>query len=128
MITKQPTTMTPARKKISNIALKNIISDIVDAPTTEWQNDKIVSLVNSDINCELNITYNKHDARLLRMYGMSLYCEACRKYDVKPTDCVGKHIDDVKFNRWLNRSHKLTYHYHYREEYLKPMMYKLNQL
>lgn len=129
MITKQPTTMTPARKKISNIALKNIISDIVDAPTTEWQNDKIVSLVNGDINCELKMAYyNKHDARLLRMYGMSLYCEACRKYDVKPTDCVGKSIDDVKFNKWLNRSHKLTYHYHYREEFLKPMMHKLNQL
>ena len=127
MITKQPTT-TPARKKISNIALKNIISDIVDAPTTEWQNNKIISLVDRVDNHELNMTYNKHDARLLRMYGMSLYCEACRKYDVKPTDCVGKRIDDVKFDRWLNHSHRLTYHYHYREEYLKPMMYKLNQL
>lgn len=119
--------MTPARKKISNIALKNIISDIVDAPTTEWQNNKIVSLVDSD-NTELKMTYNKHDARLLRMYGMSLYCEACRKYNIRPTDCVGKAIDDVKFNRWLNRSHKLTYHCHYRDEYLKPLMYKLNQL
>jgi hypothetical protein len=128
MITKQPTTMTPARKKIPNFQLKEIISDIVDAPTTEWQSDKIVSLVNSDINCELKMAYNKHDARLHRMYGMSLYCEACRKYDVKPTDCVGKHIDDVKFNKWLNRSHKLTYNFHYREEFFKPLMYKLNQL
>lgn len=127
MITKQPITMTPARKKISNIALKNIISDIVDAPTTEWQSNKIIALADSD-NSELKMVYNKHDARLIRMYGMSLYCEACRKYDVKPTNCVGKPIDDVKFNRWLERSHKLTYNYQYREEYLKPMMYKLNQL
>ncbi len=127
MITKQPTTMTPARKKIPNFKLKEIVSDIIDTPTTEWQSNKIVSLVN-DINCELKIAHNKHDARLLRMYGMSLYCEACKKYDVKPTDCVGKPIDDVKFNRWLNCSHKLTYHYQYREEFLKPMMYKLNQL
>jgi hypothetical protein len=128
MITKQPTTMTPARKKISNIALKNIISDIVDAPTTEWQSDKIVSLVNGDVNCELKMAHNKHDARLLRMYGMSLYCKACKKYDVKPTNCVGKPIKDEMFQKWLNRSHKLTYNYQYREEYFKPMMYKLNQL
>lgn len=128
MITKQPTTMTPARKKISNIALKNIISDMVDAPTTEWQSDKIVSLVNGDINCELKMAYNKHDARLLRMYGMSLYCEACKKYDVKPTNCVGKPIKSEMFQKWLNRSHKLTYNYQYREEFFKPMMYKLNQL
>jgi hypothetical protein len=127
MITKQSTTMTPARKKIPNLKLKEIVSDIVDAPTTEWQSGRIVSLVDSD-NTEMKMAYNKHDARLLRMYGMSLYCEACRKYDVKPTDCVGKHIDDVKFNRWLERSHKLTYNYQYREEFLKPMMYKLNQL
>lgn len=128
MITKQPTTMTPARKKISNLKLKEIVSDIVNIPTTEWQNDKIVSLVNGDINCELKIAHNKHDARSLRMYGMSLYCEACKKYDVKPTNCVGKLIDDVKFNKWLNCSYKLTYNYQYREEYFKPMMYKLNQL
>lgn len=120
--------MTPARKKIPNFKLKEIVSDIVEQPATEWQSDKIVSLVNGDINCELKMAYNKHDARLLRMYGMSLYCEACRKYDVKPTDCVGKVIDDVKFNKWLNRSHKLTYNYQYREEFFKPMMYKLNQL
>ena len=120
--------MTPARKKIPNFKLKEIVSDIVEQPATEWQSDKMVSLVNGNINCELKMTYNKHDARLLRMYGMSLYCEACKKYDVKPTDCVGKPIDDVKFNKWINRSHKLTYNYQYREEYLKPMMYKLNQL
>ena len=119
--------MAPARKKIPNFKLKEIVSDIVDAPITEWQSDKIVSLADSD-NTELKMAYNRHDARLLRMYGMSLYCEACKKYDVKPTDCVGKSIDDVKFNRWLNRSHKLTYNYQYREEFLKPMMYKLNQL
>lgn len=127
MITKQPITMTPARKKISNITLKNIISDIVDAPTTEWQNYKIISLIDR-VNCELGIIYNKHDARLMRMYGMSLYCEACRKYDIQPTDCVGKTIEDARFQKWLERSHKLTYNYQYREEFLKPMMYKLNQL
>jgi hypothetical protein len=126
MITKQPQ-VTPTRKKIPNFKLKEIVSDIVDAPATEWQNNKIVSLVDSN-NTEMKMAYRAHDARLLRMYGMSLYCEACRKYDVKPTDCVGKRIDDVKFNRWLERSHKLTYNYQYREEYLKPMMYKLNQL
>lgn len=120
--------MTPARKKIPNFRLKEIISDMVDAPTTEWQSDKIVLLVNSDINCELKMAYNKHDARLLRMYGMSLYCEACKKYDVKPTNCVGKPIKSEMFQKWLNRSHKLTYNYQYREEFLKPMMYKLNQL
>lgn len=128
MITKQPITTTPAKKKIPNLKLKEVVSDIVEAPTTEWQNDKIVALVNGDMNCELKMAYNKHDARLLRMYGMSLYCEACKKYDVKPTNCVGKPIDDVKFNKWLNRSHRLTYNSQYREEYLKPMMYKLNQL
>lgn len=127
MITKQPQ-VTPARKKIPNFKLKEIVSNIVDVPTTEWQNDKIVALVNGDMNCELKMAYNKHDARLLRMYGMSLYCEACKKYDVKPTNCVGKPIDDVKFNKWLNRSHRLTYNSQYREEFLKPMMYKLNQL
>lgn len=116
MITKQPITMTPARKKISNITLKNIISDIVDAPTTEWQNNKIISLVDRYINCELGMSYNKHDARLMRMYGMSLYCEACRKYDIQPTDCVGKTIEDARFQKWLERSHKLTYNYQYREE------------
>lgn len=126
MITKQPQA-TPARKKIPNLKLKEIVSDIVDAPTTEWQNSRIVARVNSD-NSEMKLVYSKHDVRLLRMYGMSLYCEACKKYDVRPTDCVGKPIDDIKFNRWLNRSHKLTYNYQYREEYLKPMMYKLNQL
>lgn len=124
MMTKQ----TLARKKISNIALKNIISDIVDAPTAEWQSDKIISLVNGDVNCELKMAHNKHDARLLRMYGMSLYCEACKKYDVKPTNCVGKPIKGEIFQKWLNRSHKLTYNYQYREESFKPMMYKLNQL
>ena len=128
MITKQPTTMTPARKKIPNFKLKEIVSDIVDAPTTEWQSDKIIALVNVEIKCELKMAYNKHDARLLRMYGMSLYCDACRKYDIKPTNCVGKPIDDARFQKWLNRSHKLTYNYQYREEFLKPMMYKLNQL
>lgn len=128
MITKQPTTMASARKKIPNFQLKEIISDMVDAPTTEWQSDKIVSLVDSDINCKLKMAYNKHDAHLLRMYGMSLYCEACKKYDIKPTDCVGKPIDDVKLNKWLNLSHKLTYNYQYREEFFKPMMYKLNHL
>lgn len=127
MITKQPTTMAPARKKISNFQLKEIISDIVEQPATEWQSDKIIALADND-TIELKMAYNKHDARLLRMYGMSLYCEACKKYDIRPTDCVGKAIDDVKFNRWLNRSHKLTYHCHYREEFLKPMMYKLNKL
>jgi hypothetical protein len=128
MITKQSTTMTPARKKIPNFKLKEIVSDIIDAPTTEWQSNKIIALADSD-NSELKMAYyNKHDARLLRMYGMSLYCEACKKYDVKPTDCVGKHIDDVKFNRWLERSHKLTYNYQYREDFFKPLMYKLNQL
>lgn len=127
MITKQPQA-TPAKKKIPNFKLKEIVSDIVEIPTTEWQNDKIVSLVNGDINCELKMAYNKHDARLIRMYGMSLYCEACKKYDVKPTDCVGKRIEDVKFQRWLERAHKLTYHFYYREELLKPMMYKLNNL
>lgn len=126
MITKQPQA-TPARKKIPNLKLKEIVSDIVDAPTTEWQNSRIVAIVNSD-NSEMKLVYSKHDVRLLRMYGMSLYCEACKKYDVRPTDCVGKPIDDIKFNRWLNRSHKLTYNYQYREEFLKPMMYKLNQL
>lgn len=126
MITKQPQA-TPARKKIPNLKLKEIVSDIVDAPTTEWQNSRIVARVNSD-NSEMKLVYSKHDVRLLRMYGMSLYCEACKKYDVRPTDCVGKPIDDIKFNRWLNRSHKLTYNYQYREEFLKPMMYKLNQL
>jgi hypothetical protein len=126
MITKQPQ-VTPTRKKIPNLKLKEIVSDIVDAPTTEWQSGRIVSLADSD-NSKLKMAYNKHDARLHRMYGMSLYCEACRKYDVKPTDCVGKRIDDVKFNRWLERSHKFTYNYQYREEFLKPMMYKLNQL
>lgn len=120
--------MTPARKKISNITLKNIISDIIKLSATEWQNGKIISLVDRDVNVTPNMLYSKNDIRLLRMYGMSLYCEACRKYDVRPTDCVGKAIDDVKFNRWLNRSHKLTYNFHYREEFLKPMMYKLNQL
>ncbi len=120
--------MTPARKKIPNFKLKEIVSDIVDQPATEWQSDKIVSLVDSD-NTELKMAYyNRHDARLLRMYGMSLYCEACRKYDIRPTDCVGKVIDDVKFQKWLERAHKLTYHFYYREELLKPMMYKLNQL
>jgi hypothetical protein len=128
MITKQPTTMTPARKKIPNFKLKEIVSDIVDQPATEWQSDKIVSLVNGDMNCDLKMVYVKHDARLLRMYGMSLYCEACRKYDVKPTDCVDKPIPDIKVQKWLNRSHRLTYNSHYREEFLKPMMYKLNQL
>lgn len=128
MITKQPTTMTPARKKIPNFKLKEIVSDIIDTPTTEWQNNKIISLVDRDDNHELKMAYNKHDARLVRMYGMSLYCEACKKYDVKPTDCIGRAINDTNFNRWLNRSHKLTYNYQYREEYLKPMMYKLNQL
>lgn len=91
--------MTPARKKIPNFKLKEIISDIVDAPTTEWQSDKIVSLVNSDINCELKMAHNKHDARLLRMYGMSMYCEACKKYDVKPTDCIGKPIPDINVQK-----------------------------
>ena len=119
--------MTPARKKIPNFKLKEIVSDIVEAPTTEWQSSRIVSLVDTD-SSELKLAYNKCDARLLRMYGMSLYCEACRKYDVKPTNCVGKPINDVKFNKWLARSHKLTYNHQYREEYLKPMMYKLNQL
>lgn len=129
MITKQPTTMTPARKKIPNFKLKEIISDMVEQPATEWQNDKIISLVNGDINCELKIEqYNKHDVRLSRMYGMCLYCEACRKYDVKPTDCIGKPIPDIKVQKWLNRSHRLTYNYQYREELFKPMMYKLNQL
>jgi hypothetical protein len=129
MITKQPTTMTPARKRIPNFKLKEIISDMVEQPATEWQNDKIISSVNGDINCELKIEqYNKHDVRLSRMYGMSLYCEACRKYDVHPTDCIGKPIEDAKFQKWLNRSHRLTYNYQYREEFLKPMMYKLNQL
>lgn len=128
MITKQPTTMTPARKKIPNLKLKEVVSDIVDVPVTEWQNNKIVSLVDRDENCELKMAYNKYDARLLRMYGMSLYCEACRKYDVRPTDCVGKIIEDARFQKWLNRSHKLTYNSQYREEFLKPMMYKLNQL
>ena len=90
MITKQPQ-ITPARKKISNLKLKEIVSDIVEIPTTEWQNNKIISLVDSD-NGELKMVYNKHDTRLVRMYGMSLYCEACKKYDVKPTDCVGKRI------------------------------------
>lgn len=127
MITKQSTTMTPARKKIPNFQLKEIISDIVGAPTTEWQNDKIISLVDRN-NSELKMAYNKHNARLLRMYGMSLYCEACRKYDIQPTDCVGKPIECARFQKWLNRSHKLTYNYQYREEFLKPMMYKLNQL
>jgi hypothetical protein len=128
MITKLPTTVTPARKKIPNFKLKEIISDMVEQPTTEWQCNKIVAVVDRDENCELKIAYHKHDIRLLRMYGMSLYCEACRKYDVKPTDCVGKPIDNVRFQKWLNRSHKLTYSYQYREEFLKPMMYKLNQL
>lgn len=128
MITKQPTTMTPARKKISNIILKNIISDIIELSTTEWQNGKIISLVDSDVNVTPNMVYSKNNIRLLRMYGMSLYCEACRKYDVRPTDCVGKVINNATFDRWLNRSHKLTYNYQYREEFLKPMMYKLNQL
>lgn len=119
--------MTPARKKIPNFKLKEIVSDIVDTPTTEWQSNKIIALTDSD-NWELKIAHQNHNARLLRMYGMSLYCEACRKYDIRPTDCVGKPIDDVKFNRWLERSHKLTYNLQYREEYFKPMMYKLNQL
>jgi hypothetical protein len=127
MITKQPTTMTPARKKIPNFKLKEIVSDIIDTPTTEWQSSRIVSLVDTD-SSELKLVYNKCDARLLRMYGMSLYCEACRKYDVKPTDCVGKPIEGERFQKWLNRSHKLTYNSQYREEFLKPMMYKLNQL
>lgn len=120
--------MASARKKIPNLKLKEVVSDIVDVPVTEWQNNKIVSLVDRDENCELKMAYNKHDARLLRMYGMSLYCEACRKYDVKPTDCVGKPIEGDRFQKWLDRSHKLTYNYQYREEFLKPMMYKLNQL
>lgn len=128
MITKQPTTMTPARKKISNITLKNIISDIIELSATEWQNGKIISLVDSDVNTTPNMVYSKNDIRLLRMYGMSLYCEACRKYDIRPTDCVGKPIEDARFQKWLNRSHKLTYNLQYREEFLKPMMYKLNQL
>ena len=127
MITKQPTTMTPARKKIPNLKLKEIVSDIVEQPATEWQSNKIIALADND-TIELKMAYNKHDARLLRMYGMSLYCEACKKYDVKPTDCVGKTIEDARFQKWLNRSHKLTYSYQYREEYLKPIMYKLNQL
>lgn len=126
MIKKQPQ-VTPTKKKIPNAKLKEIVSEIIDAPTTEWQNSRIVALVNSD-NSEMKLVYNKHDVRLLRMYGMSLYCEACKKYDVRPTDCVGKPIDDVKFNRWLNRAHKLTYNLQYREEFFKPMMYKLNQL
>lgn len=126
MITKQPTT-TPARKKIPNLKLKEVVSDIVEVPTTEWQSSRIVSLVDTD-SSELKLVYNKCDARLLRMYGMSLYCEACRKYDIRPTDCVGKTIEDARFQKWLNRSHKLTYNYQYREEFLKPMMYKLNQL
>ena len=127
MITKQPTTMAPARKKIPNFKLKEIVSDIVDTPTTEWQSSRIVSLVDTD-SSELKLVYNKYDARLLRMIGMSLYCEACRKYDIRPTDCVGKTIEDARFQKWLNRSHKLTYNYQYREEFLKPMMYKFNQL
>ena len=128
MITKQPTTMTPARKKIPNFKLKEIVSNIIDLSTTEWQNGKIISFVDSDVNVAPNMVYSKNDIRLLRMYGMSLYCEACRKYDVRPTDCVGKTIEDARFQKWLNRSHKLTYNSQYREEFLKPMMYKLNQL
>ena len=128
MITKQPTTMTPARKKIPNYKLKEIVSYMVDTPTTEWQNDKTINIVNCDNESTSPKLTNSHEKYAKRMYGMSLYCEACRKYDVKPTDCVGKVIDDVKFNKWLNRSHKLSYNYHYREEYLKPMMYKLNKL
>lgn len=129
MITKQPTTMAPARKKIPNFKLKEIISDMVELLTTEWQCEKIISLVDVDGSNPLNFGYySKDDIRLLRMYGMSLYCEACRKYDVKPTDCVGKPIPDIKVQKWLNRAHRLTYNFHYREEFLKPMMYKLNQL
>ena len=121
--------MTPARKKIPNFKLKEIISDMVELLTTEWQCEKIISLVDVDGNNPLNFGYySKDDIRLLRMYGMSLYCEACRKYDVKPTDCVGKLIPDIKVQKWLNRSHRLTYNYQYREEFLKPLMYKLNQL
>lgn len=127
MITKLSTTMTPARKKIPNFKLKEIVSDIVEAPATEWQSSRIASLVDTD-SSELKLVYNKCDARLLRMIGMSLYCEACRKYDVRPTDCVGNTIEDARFQKWLNRSHKLTYNSQYREEFLKPMMYKLNQL
>ena len=102
---------------------------MVEQPATEWQCEKIISLVDSDGNNPSNFEYySKHDVRLSRTYGMSLYCEACRKYDVHPTDCIGKPVEDAKFQKWLNRSHRLTYNYQYREEFLKPLMYKLNQL
>jgi hypothetical protein len=108
---------------ITNRKLKEIISDMIDTSIEEWQCNRLVDIVRND---EFNFGHDKK--RLARMYGMSLYASACKKYNINPTDSAGKSIDDAKMTRWLNRSHRLNDDYHYREELFKPLFYKLIKL
>lgn len=131
MITKQSEQLHFFGRKIDDATLKKVVSDIVDQPIAEWQSEKIVTSINhvSPYDELLNASrYNQSKDKTTRFFGMCLYVEACRKYKIKPTNYIGAMLNEMQFEKWINKAFRLTHNGYYREMFYRPFMYKLLML
>ena len=108
--------------QINNTIIKQVVSDIVDQPMSEWACNRVI--YNTNPTTSKFDFYKQHK----KNFGMALYVEACKKYKIQATDYIGQLLNQVTIDRWLDRSHIFSHNIRYRDEYYRPMMYKLNEL
>lgn len=125
MKTLQNLSNAPTLTKVDDTTIKQVITDMVDKSTAEWQSNKVINSLYSSKDIELS---NKSSKLFNQQVGMALYIEACRKYKIKPTNYIGQFINEVFIDKWRARAYRMTFNQHYRDEYYRPMMYKLHNL
>lgn len=131
MITKQSEQLHFFGRKIDDATLKKIVSDIVDQPIAEWQSEKIVTSINhvspyDDLSFASRYKQSKN--KKTNSFGMCLYVEACRKYQIKPTNYIGGLLSGMQIEKWINKAFRMSHNGYYREMFYRPMMYKLLSL
>ena len=125
MKTLQNLSNAPILTKVDDTTIKQVITDMVDKSTAEWQSNKVINSLYSSKDIESS---NKSSELFNQQVGMALYIEACREYKIKPTNYIGQFINEVFIDKWRARAYRMTFNQRYREQYYRPMMYKLNEL
>lgn len=132
MITKQSEQLQHFGKKIDDATLKEVVSEVVEQSTAEWQSERIVGSLNGKVaeysDLANTTRYNESKSQSNRLFGMCLYIEACRKYKITPTNYIGIALDALQIEKWINKAFRMTHNGYYREMFYRPMMYKLLML
>lgn len=117
--------------KVDNEAIRRVITDIVEKPAEEWQSDTLINAI-TDTSCsyiDLHDAYKKAEMyKNTKNIGMCLYIEATKKYHIDPTSFSGVKLKAKIIDRWLARAYRFTHNSNYRDNFYRPMMYKLNEL